>query len=72
MSIRPREIYRLERIGLFEGSRADLVLIDTEKTFHIDSSGFQSEARNCPFESMEVSGRVVWTMYRGLRFVNQD
>jgi dihydroorotase len=61
----PREIYGLERVGLFVASRADLVLVDLEKKWTVDPEKFQSKGRNCPFAGRELAGRVLWTMYRG-------
>jgi dihydroorotase len=66
LSHRAREIYHLEKIGLFEGSRADLALIDLDSQWTIDSGAFMSKARNCPFDTWNVNGRVIWTMYRGI------
>lgn len=61
----PRKIYNLEEVGLFKGSRADLVLVDPQKTWTVDPARFESKARNCPFAGRELTGKVMWTMYRG-------
>jgi len=65
MSRIPREIYHLEPVALKIGSRADLVLVDLEKSWTVEPGKFQSRARNCPFKGMELYGKVLWTMYRG-------
>ncbi len=65
MCHRPREIYGLEPVGLFEGSRADLVLVDLEGTWIVDPEDFRSKGRNCPFAGRDLEARIVWTMYRG-------
>jgi dihydroorotase len=65
MSSRPREIFNLEKIGLFEGSRADLVLVDLDEFWAIDPDLFESKAGNCPFAGKQVSGKVLKTIYKG-------
>ncbi len=65
MSIKPREIFHLERIGLFEGSRADLVLVDLDREWKVDPGKFESKARNSPFLNRDLFGKVLWTMYKG-------
>jgi len=61
----PRKIYNLEEVGLFKGSRADLVMVDLGKTWTVDPDKFESKARNCPFAKRELTGKIMWTMYRG-------
>jgi dihydroorotase len=65
ISIKPREIFGLETVGLVEGSRADLVLVDLDREWVVDPEFFQSKARNCPFAGITLTGKVLWTMYRG-------
>jgi dihydroorotase len=61
----PRGIYNLEEVGLIKGSRADLVMVDPDKKWTVDPDKFESKARNCPFAGRELTGKVMWTMYRG-------
>ncbi len=61
----PREIFHLEKIGLFPGSRADLALVDLEREWVVDPRTFESRGRNCPFAGRSLRGKVLWTMYRG-------
>ena len=67
MSVKPREIFGLRtgRVGLFEGSPADLVLVDLNREWTVDPQLFQSKGRNCPFRGMKLSGRIIWTMHKG-------
>lgn len=65
MSHVPREIYNLEKVGLYKGSRADMTLVDLERTWVVEPGKFESKARNCPFAQRELGGKVLWTMYRG-------
>lgn len=62
---KPREIFGLERVGIFRGSRADLTCVDTKAEWIIEPERFYSKGRNCPFAGWKVRGRVNWTMYMG-------
>lgn len=48
-----------------EGAAADIVVLDTESTYKIDSSTFVSMGKSTPFEGMEVQGRVTNTIVGG-------
>ncbi len=64
MSINPRKVFRIEG-GLNVGDRADVVLLDTEKQWRVDSSKFYSMGRISMFDGMEMVGDVVMTLHRG-------
>lgn len=64
MSINPRKVFRIEG-GLNVGDRADVVLIDTEKEWRVDSEKFYSMGRISMFDGMEMVGDVVMTLHRG-------
>ena len=51
--------------ALAEGRPADLVLIDPEAEWAIDSAAFASKGRNTPFDGETVVGRVVRTLVGG-------
>jgi dihydroorotase len=51
--------------GIEAGSRADLVLLDTEREWVLDATAFASRGRNCPFHGRRVKGRVVLTLKNG-------
>lgn len=53
------------------GANADLMLFDPEATYTIDKNTFRSKGRNTPFDGMEVSGKVKYTILCG-RVVYQD
>ena len=64
MSINPRKVFRIEG-GLNVGDRADIVLIDTEKQWRVDSNHFYSMGKITMFDGREMVGDVVMTLHRG-------
>ena len=53
------------------GSPADLVLIDPDAEWTVDTRQFASKGKNTPLEGVALKGRVVSTMVDG-RLVYQD
>ena len=47
------------------GFEADLVLVDINKKYIINSKKFESKGKNTPFNSMEVQGDIVKTFKKG-------
>ena len=64
MSTNPRKVFRIEG-GLNIGDRADVVLIDTEKSWRVDSNDFYSMGKITMFDGREMVGDVVMTLHRG-------
>ena len=64
MSINPRKVFRIEG-GLNVGDRADVVLIDTERQWQVDSNNFYSMGKITMFDGREMVGDVVMTLHRG-------
>ena len=64
MSLNPRKVFRIAG-GLNEGDRADVVLLDTEKEWRVDSEKFYSMGRISMFDGREMTGDVVMTLHRG-------
>ena len=64
MSLNPRKVFRIAG-GLNEGDRADVVLVDTEKEWRVDSEKFYSMGRISMFDGREMVGDVVMTLHRG-------
>lgn len=60
----PRKAFGLQG-RLEQGAAADLVLIDTGKTYRIDSRDFFSKGKATPFDGWEVRGKVARTVKRG-------
>ncbi|MFH1676854.1 MAG: dihydroorotase [bacterium] len=65
ISKRPREIFSLHAIEIREGSGANFVLIDPDLHWRPDVRSFKSKGRNCPFDGMPLTGKVVLTVYKG-------
>ena len=64
MSINPRKVFRIEG-GLNVGDRADVVLIDTEKEWRVDSNNYYSMGKISMFDGREMIGDVVMTLHSG-------
>ena len=64
MSLNPRKVFRIAG-GLNEGDRADVVLLDTEKEWRVDSAKFYSMGKISMFDGREMVGDVVMTLHRG-------
>lgn len=64
MSINPRKVFRIEG-GLNVGDRADIVLLDTEKTWIVDSNSFYSMGKITMFDGRDMVGDIAMTIHRG-------
>ena len=65
MSKRPSEILDVNKGTIDIGYDGDLVLIDIEKSYTIDSKNFLSKGKNTPFNNMKVYGDVKTTIKGG-------
>ncbi len=65
MSYRPAQIIHLDRGSMREGKAADVVIIDPNEEYTIDSRTFASKGRNTPFQGRKVKGRVKATIFDG-------
>ena len=59
LSTAPRRIFRLPE------APQDIIEVDLDTPYIIDSSTFLSKGHSTPFEGMEVTGRIVKTYYNG-------
>ncbi len=50
-----------------KGARADLVLIDLDSEWVIDSQKFHSKSKNSPFDGFKVKGRAILTVVGGVK-----
>ena len=64
ISINPRKVFRIEG-GIEVGQRADIVLLDTNKEWRVDSNNFYSMGKITMFDGREMTGDVVMTLHRG-------
>ena len=64
MSINPREVFRIKG-GINIGDRADIVLLDTERQWVVDSDKFYSMGKISMFVGRQMVGDVAMTIHRG-------
>ena len=64
MSINPRRVFRIEG-GIEVGNRADIVLLDVEHQWRVDSTKFLSMGKISMFDGREMVGDVAMTIHRG-------
>jgi len=68
MTVMPASIFGLDAIEsgrLRPGVKADLILIDLEKTWKVDANRFYSKGRNCPFNGWDLRGKTILTIVAG-------
>ena len=64
MSINPRKVFRIKG-GINVGDRADVVFIDPNKKWTVDSEKFYSMGKISMFDGREMVGDVAMTIHRG-------
>ena len=64
MSINPRKVFRIKG-GINVGDRADLVILDTEREWVVDSEKFYSMGKVSMFVGRPMVGDVAMTIHRG-------
>ena len=64
MSLNPRKRFQILG-GIEPGRRADITVIDPNKTGVIDPDTFYSMGRATPFEGWETTGDIAMTMQEG-------
>ena len=66
LSFRPAEILGFVDRGLIkEGFRADLTIVDLDKTWKVIPENIKSKSKNTPFLGKELEGLVDYTIYKG-------
>lgn len=65
MSAGPARIYGLEAPRVAVGATANLVLLDLERTWRVEESGFRSRSRNSWLLGRTLAGRVELTVANG-------
>lgn len=66
MSKNPASIMGFNKGEIKIGCEGDLVLIDIDKKYKVDSQSFASKGKNTPFHGMELYGEIVKTIKSGL------
>jgi dihydroorotase len=67
----PQKIMKVKKWGLFEGSVADLTILDLDRMWKFDVNQSKSRSRNSPFDGWQFTGKAVATIVGG-RVVYQD
>jgi dihydroorotase len=65
MSKLPAKIMNINIGAIEEGYKADLVLVDLEKNYEINSQNFVSKGKNTPFNGMNAYGEILLTLKEG-------
>ena len=65
MSVAPAKILKLDAGNIEIGKIADLTVIDTEKTWKVDSNKFYSRGKFTPYDGVELKGKAVATIVNG-------
>lgn len=69
----PSRIMGINKGKIRIGYDGDLVLVDLDKKYKVDSSKFLSKGKNTPFEGTTVYGEVQITIKNGqIKYANQD
>jgi len=69
MTERPAKVIGIEKGTLSVGRQADVTILDPKARYKIDTAGFRSKSRNCPYQGWTVEGRVEKTIVDGeMRF----
>lgn len=71
LSTKPREILRLPRVSLIEGSKANITVIDPSKEVSITEDYFLSKAKNSAFLGMQLKGAARDVFVDGKRMLVQ-
>jgi dihydroorotase len=64
-SINPQRIMKVNSWGLFEGSPADLTILDLNRNWTFDVHQSRSRSRNSPFHGWHFKGKAVATIVGG-------
>jgi dihydroorotase len=70
-SINPQKVMKVKPWGLFEGSTADLTILDAGRQWTFDVNQSQSRSRNSPFHGWQFRGKAIATIVGG-RVVYED
>jgi dihydroorotase len=70
-SLNPQKIMKVAPWGIFEGSPADLTVLDPARKWTFDVTKSLSKSRNSPFHGWELTGKAVATIVGG-KVVHED
>ncbi|MCH5187384.1 MAG: dihydroorotase [Oscillospiraceae bacterium] len=66
MSTGPAKVLGIEAGEIKVGRAADLTVFDPDEKYTVDVSAFQSKSKNCPYDGMELYGKVYNTILDGV------
>jgi dihydroorotase len=61
----PQKIMKVKPWGLFEGSDADITILDPQREWKFDVQQSRSKSRNSPFHGWSMTGKAVATIVSG-------
>src|SRR5262245_52362531 len=64
-SLNPQKIMRVPHWGIFEGSSADMTILDLNRNWTFDVNQSRSRSRNSPFHGWQLRGKAVATIVGG-------
>jgi dihydroorotase len=65
LSLNPQKIMKVRPWGVFEGSDADLTILDLDRSWTFDVRQSKSRSRNSPFHDWQLKGKAVATIVGG-------
>ena len=65
MTISPAKIMGINKGTLKNGSDADVIIVNPDKEFKVESEKFASKGKNTPFEGWVLKGAAVITICKG-------
>ena len=67
LTCNPAKIINLDKKGIIaKNAIADLVLIDLDFSWQIDSNNFHSKSKNSPFDGIKTKGKTLLTVVDGV------
>ena len=65
LSVNPAKILKIDRGDISEGKTADIAIADLSEEYRIDTSQFKGKSNNCPYNGLNVTGRIKMTICSG-------
>lgn len=65
MTVNPARILGIKKGDLSVGSDADIIIIDPNKEWTVDTEKFVSISKNSPFNGWRLKGKVLYTIVKG-------
>ncbi|MCF7809583.1 dihydroorotase [bacterium] len=72
MTSAPRKVMGLSDVSIKAGETANLTLFNPDEKWRVDRDLFNSKSKNTPFHGMELTGRAVGVINRGLVWIKDE